>query len=209
MRTWQALDPPRTAPYAGSGEPADAWATFALSAPVLCVVTPAGCDPVVGAERVPMVDWITGRVLVAGRRPTAADLDLHLTMLWPPLRLRGFLEVRSLDAVPERWLPGLAGLVAAMLDSPAAGEVADACRPVARRWETAARLGLADPAVARAARAAVTAALPFVPSELRPCADAYAELVDSGRSPGDLLRADIARRGPAAAFLALADPEQS
>lgn len=204
MRAWQSLDPARTAPHAGVGEPSAAWASYALATPVLAVSRPGGCEPVVLDRRVPMIDWIVGRTLLADRYPTQDDLDLHLTMLWPPLRLRGFLEIRSLDAVPDRWMPGLVALVSAMLDSAAAGEVADACRPIAHRWQTAARDGLTDPGLRTAAVAAVSAALPHVPAALRGEADAYAELVDSGRSPGDLLAADIERRGPAAAFAAVA-----
>jgi glutamate--cysteine ligase len=204
MRAWQSLDPARTAPHAGEGEPSAAWASYALATPVLALSRPGGCDPVVLERRVPMIDWIVGRSLLGGRYPTQDDLDLHLTMLWPPLRLRGFLEIRSLDAVPDRWMPGLAALVTAMLDSPAADDVAAVCRPIAHRWQTAARDGLGDPDLHAAAVAAVTAALPHVPAALRADADAYAELIDGGRSPGDLLAADIERRGPAAAFAAAA-----
>ncbi|MGH3743798.1 MAG: glutamate-cysteine ligase family protein, partial [Mycobacteriales bacterium] len=186
------------------GEPAAAWATFALATPVLAVSRPGGCKAVVSDQRVPMIDWIVGRTLLDDRNPTQDDLALHLTMLWPPLRLRGFLEIRSLDAVPDRWMPGLVALVAAMLDSPAAEEVTRVCRPVAHRWQTAARDGLGDPGLHAAASAAVAAALPYVPDSLRDDAGAYGDLVDSGRSPGDLLVADIERLGPAAALVATA-----
>jgi glutamate--cysteine ligase len=40
---------------------------------------------------------------VAGARPTLADFDLHLTTLFPDVRLKRFIEVRGADAVP----PGL------------------------------------------------------------------------------------------------------
>ena len=49
---------------------------------------------------------------LADRLPTAADVDLHLTTLWPPVRLRGWLELRVLDAVPAAWWPALAAIVA-------------------------------------------------------------------------------------------------
>ncbi len=204
MRAWQALDPARTAPYAGCGDPAEAWAAFALAAPVLAVCEPDGCAPVLGARRVPLVDWLAGDTLLAGRLPTEADVALHLTMLWPPLRLRGFLEIRALDAVPDRWWPGLAALVVAMVDG-APEEVLAACRPVATRWEVAARDGLGDAALLTAARACVEAALPHVPADVLAEAGAYAELVVSGRTPGDLLAADIAARGPAVALLGAAE----
>jgi glutamate--cysteine ligase len=203
MRTWQQLDPARTAPYAGRGEPADAWATFALAAPVLAIVGGDGYAPVLENDRVPMVDWLTGRTQIADRRPTSADLDLHLTMLWPPLRLRGFLEIRALDAVPDPWWPGLVALVVAMVEG-APDAVLAAAGPVATRWEAAARDGLGDPALLTAARACLAAALPHVPAGLQADARAYADLVEDGRTPGDLLAADIADRGPAAALSARA-----
>jgi ergothioneine biosynthesis glutamate--cysteine ligase EgtA len=200
MRAWQQLDPARTAPYPGRGEPAEAWAAFALAAPVLAVVEDAGIAAVTSPTRVPLVDWLSGDVDVAGRRPTEADLALHLTMLWPPLRLRGFLEIRSMDAVPAAWWPGLAALVVGMVDG-APEACLQACAAVATRWETAARDGLCDPALLAAARDCVAAALPTVPAGLRAEATAYAELVAAGRTPGDLLAEDLADCGPAAALL--------
>ncbi len=203
MRAWQQLDPGRTAPYPGRGEPAEAWAAFALAAPVLAVVEGDGVVAVTDATRVPLVNWLAGDVDLAGRRPTEADLALHLTMLWPPLRLRGFLEIRSMDAVPADWWPGLAALVVGMVDG-APEACLQACTGVATRWEAAARDGLGDPALLAAARDCVAAALPTVPAALHAEASAYAELVASGRTPGDLLAADIADHGPAAALLTAA-----
>jgi hypothetical protein len=43
-----------------------------------------------------------------------------------------------------------------------------------------------------------------VPAGLQADARAYADLVEDGRTPGDLLAADIADRGPAAALSARA-----
>ena len=147
MRAWQQLDPARTAPYPGRGEPAEAWAAFALAAPVLAVAGRDGVAAVTSPTRVPLVDWLSGDVDIAGRRPTGADLDLHLTMLWPPLRLRGFLEIRSMDAVPAAWWPGLVALVVGMVDG-APEACLQACAGVATRWETAARDGPRRPGAA-------------------------------------------------------------
>ncbi len=148
-------------------------------------------------RRVPFAAWVTGAAPLAGRRPGAADLDLHLTTLFPPVRLRGFLELRCLDAVPARWWPGLAGLVVTLLDDPQAAAVAEeACQPVAGAWTTAARDGLQDPALARAATRCAEVAAARCPSGLRDRVGDYAELVAAGRSPGDELAGRAAQTSP-------------
>jgi len=195
---WQRLDPSRCAPFPGQGDPAGAWASFALAAPVMQV-----CDPATGRRtpvrgRIPLVSWVTGERMLAGRRPTAADLDLHATTLFPPLRLRGFLELRLLDAVPARWWPGLAALTVAVIDDPVGADLAaDAVQSVVRRTSAAARVGIRDPELRRAATRLIEAALAAGPAvlapHLRPAVEDWAELVARGRTPADLVR-DRARR---------------
>ncbi len=46
--------------------------------------------------------------------PTLADLDYHLTTLFPPVRPRGYVEIRCLDALPDRWWPAVAALTATL-----------------------------------------------------------------------------------------------
>jgi glutamate--cysteine ligase len=160
------------------------------------------CDPITGErtpvlERVPLISWVTGERMLGGRPPTTADLDLHATTLFPPLRLRGFLELRMLDAVPARWWPGLAALTVAVLDDPgAADRAAEAIEPVAHRTAAAARVGIADPALGKAALAVVEAALAAVPGPLRASVQDWAELIASGRTPADLVRDRARRDGP-------------
>jgi glutamate--cysteine ligase len=191
QQIWGDLDQARCGPLLGGRDPAGEWAAYALSAPVMLVL-----DPLTGAAepvraRASFADWITGEADLGGRRPTAQDLDYHLTTLFPPVRLRGFLEIRYLDAAPEPWWPALAAVTATLLDDPHAADLAaDASAPVAGAWDTAARLGLADPALRAAATACLAAALPAVPAVLRPEVEALAGLVERGRSPGDLLPDD-------------------
>jgi gamma-glutamylcysteine synthetase len=136
-----------------------------------------------------------------GRPPTAADLDYHLTTLFPPVRPRGYLEIRYLDAAPEPWWPALAAVTTVLLDDPvAAGQAAAATLPVAGAWDRAARVGLADPALHAAARACLAAACAAVPAALRPEVEALADLVDRGRCPGDALL-DTARAAGATTAL--------
>ena len=84
--------------------------------------------------------------------PTTADLEYHISTLFPPVRPRGHLEVRYLDAQPgRRWaLP--AAVLAALLADPAVTDRArEACEPTVGRWMSAARHGLADRVLQRAA----------------------------------------------------------
>ena len=58
------------------------------------------------AGRVPFEQWASGEVRLGGRSPTAADLDVHLTTLFPPVRLRGYLELRYLDMTASAVVAG-------------------------------------------------------------------------------------------------------
>ncbi|MGY1681498.1 ergothioneine biosynthesis glutamate--cysteine ligase EgtA [Geodermatophilus sp. SYSU D01176] len=202
QRVWSDLDQARCGPLLGGADPAGEWAAYALTAPVMLVRDPDGGGAVPVRERVGFADWVTGDVPLGGRAPTAADLDYHLTTLFPPVRPRGYLEIRYLDAAPEPWWPALAAVTAVLLDDPVAAEhAAAATTPVAGAWDRAARVGLADPALHAAARACLTAARTAVPAALRPEVEALADLVDRGRCPGDALLDTARTGGPAAALL--------
>ncbi len=71
---------------------------------------------------VPFADWADGRVLLGGRRPTIADLDYHLTTLFPPVRPRRWLEIRYLDSVPDAVWPAVVFTLATLLDDPVAAD---------------------------------------------------------------------------------------
>lgn len=148
MAAWLGMDHRRTGPVGPADDPGHAWARYALTAPLLCVRRPGACwDAPPG---VTFADWITGALTP---RPTTDDLDYHLSTLFPPVRPRGYLELRFLDTQPgDEWFAPVA-VVTSLLGGDAALDAArDACEPVAGRWRDAARLGLADPALARAAR---------------------------------------------------------
>ena len=195
QQVWAGIDQGRIAPLA-AGDPAQAWADHALAAPVMLVRDDSEAEPV--PSRASFASWITGDAKLI-RRPTLDDLDYHLTTLFPPVRPRGWIELRYLDAVPERWWPALAALTIALADDPAAAAVADeACAPVADAWERAARDGLGDKSLHRAAVACVATAADRVPVALRDDVAAYAELVTRRRSPGDELRERIEQDGPLA-----------
>jgi len=92
--------------------------------------------------------------------PTLDDLEYHLTTLFPPIRPRGWLELRMIDALPSPWWRAAAGVTAALLqDGDAAARAARAVEPVRDKWIEAASHALAYPALAAAARECFAAAL--------------------------------------------------
>jgi glutamate--cysteine ligase len=191
--TWQGIDHGRSDPMAG-GEPTEAWAAYALDAPVMLVDSGGQLRPV--TSRVSFSDWLGGRAPF-GRRPTMIDLDYPLTPLFPPVRPRGYLEIRCIDALPDRWWPALAVMVTTLVDDPVAADLAgELCAPVADSWSTAARDGLADPAIRRAVTACADLAARRAPEALRSEAEAFAELLASGRTPSGELRRRIEQADP-------------
>jgi ergothioneine biosynthesis glutamate--cysteine ligase EgtA len=199
QRAWFGLDRWRCGPLPGGPDPAAEWATYGLRAPVLLVRDVEGRGEVPVRRCVPFARWVGGEELLGGRRPTTSDLDYHLTTLFPPTRLRGFLELRCLDAVPSEWWPGLVALVVALLDDPVASmTAAEAAEPVSRAWSTAARDGLADPALRRAAVRCTEAAAAVAPEPLRADVETWAELAAAGRVPGDDVDLRAAQVGPLA-----------
>jgi len=211
QRVWGRMDSARCGPVLGASgdDPAIDWAHYALKAPVMMVRTPATPDSapdIVPVTRwAPFVDWADGRVPLGGRRPTVDDLEYHLTTLFPPVRPRGFLEIRYLDSVGDTRWPAIVFTLATLLDDPVAADIAaEAVAPVATAWDTAARLGLRDPALRAAATACVAAAAQRAPADL---ADAMQRLVDDverGRCPGDDFSDAVIEHGLAAAVARLA-----
>ena len=63
---------------------------------------------------------------LASRLPTVADLQTHLSTLFPPVRLRGYLEVRYLDMSAPQWWPAIAAVTTTLMDDPAAADEAAA-----------------------------------------------------------------------------------
>ncbi|MQA97680.1 MAG: ergothioneine biosynthesis glutamate--cysteine ligase EgtA [Streptosporangiales bacterium] len=186
---WARLDPGRCAPARHDARtgPADAWAAYALDARMMCVRgedTDWSYDP-----GFTLREWIAG---AGERRPTADDLEFHLSTLFPPVRPRGWLELRMIDAQDHRWWPVPLAVVTALVEDPMAGSAAAAAAmPVAGRWREAARYGPADPplrAAVRACLAAAERALPGIGADPALCElvstfiDRYA---DRGRCPAD------------------------
>ncbi|MGW5215505.1 ergothioneine biosynthesis glutamate--cysteine ligase EgtA [Streptomyces sp. NPDC004051] len=152
-------------------DPRAAWARHVLDAPVMCVRRDGGPWDV--PKGLTFREWTRSRV---PRAPTRDDLDYHVTTLFPPVRPRGHLELRMIDAQPgdDGWIVPLA-VTAALFDDPEAAETAyRAVKPLAERthgmpaphnplWRDAARGGLADPELREVATACFAAALRALP----------------------------------------------
>jgi len=189
QQIWAVLDPTRSAPAISSLPPADAWARYALAAQVLLVRA--------GAERYePMRSDLTFAAWMAEGHelgyPTLDDFAYHLTTLFPPVRPKGWLELRMIDAVPDPWWQVAVAVTTALLDDPEAFDMAErTCGPVAECWGDAAAHGLGHPALASAARTCFAAAIEALPRlgvdrDVVAATGAFVDrYVERGRSPGD------------------------
>ncbi|GAA3367748.1 ergothioneine biosynthesis glutamate--cysteine ligase EgtA [Streptomyces sannanensis] len=196
---WAGLDPLRALAPRPDEEPRTGWARHALDTPVMCIRAADG--PWTVPEGLTFRQWLrTGRP----RPPARADLEYHLTTLFPPVRPRGHLELRMIDAQPgeDGWMVPVA-VTTALFDDPEASEtVYRAVKPLAETagampaprnplWLNAARYGLADPELHAAAVVCFSAALDALPrlgarSALRDAVAAFADRhVARGRCPAD------------------------
>ena len=178
QQVWSVMDPSRTAPVHGpvlGGDPAgsrrspvEEWLRYALEARVMMIrVTPDRFVPIdgpLGSDVLTFAAWMQrGHEL---GWPTLDDFEYHLTTLFPPVRPRGWLELRMIDALPDPWWQVAAAVTTALLqdaDAGAAALEAVSAPPggtgVADHWRSAARHGLADPALRAAAQRVFPAAL--------------------------------------------------
>jgi ergothioneine biosynthesis glutamate--cysteine ligase EgtA len=160
QQAWLHMDPGRTrAPADGDGrDPRDAWVSYALDAELMCVPDPGSPDWA-APPGLTFRGWLRDG---AGslRPPTREDLDYHLSTLFPPVRPRGHMELRMIDAQPgDGWIVPMAVAAALADDERAADAALAAAEPVWAEsadthepWRRAARHGPEDPHLGRAAR---------------------------------------------------------
>jgi glutamate--cysteine ligase len=140
MAAWWRLDPSRTLPptdldVAGYSE---AYIDRVIDAPVL-------------ARNRGEQDWriqpgttLRGW-LDSGQPLDSADVDLHLSMLFPPVRPQGYLELRYFDAQPaDEWIAPLALVAALFADDSTVEQVVACTVAAADRWNQATEIGLGD-----------------------------------------------------------------
>lgn len=159
---WMRSEPSRTAPPpppVDVDDPAAAWARRVLRSPVLCVRRPGAWRV---PERVSFADWIGGAL---PEPPTQSDLDYHISTLFPPVRPHGHLEIRYVDGqAGRRWALPLVVLATLLSDPEVVDLARAACEPAEGRWVSAARHGLDDRVLARAAAAVFDLALARLPA---------------------------------------------
>lgn len=183
---WRLLDPSRTGLVATGPDPVREYLDFALGAEAF-LLGPAG----VPAR--PLRAWI-GEL-------SSAEIDAHLSTLFPEVRPRGYLEVRSVDALPLRWVIVPTALLVGLLFDPRARAAAAAMPPWSgEALERAGRCGLADPALAERVRdlfdlaeAGLAALGPaVVPPKIRArVADYRRTMTDRGLDPGAVEAGDL------------------
>lgn len=190
-RIWAAVDPARTRPaWRPGADPRAAWAQYALDAPVMCV--PADGPDWAVPHELSFRDWVGSGV---PRPADAADLAYHLTTLFPPVRPRGHLELRVIDAqrTDADWAAAFAFVTTLVGDPTTAQAALDALSEVSAdpvSTMRAARDGLTDATLAAAARDCFEVALAGLDrtgnAALRPELTAFAErYVQRGRCPAE------------------------
>jgi glutamate--cysteine ligase len=188
---WRALDPTRTGIPYDERNPVGAYLEFALAAPAILY-------PAIDGEYRPFGEWL------ARANPTPDEWQDHLSTLFPEVRPRGHLELRSADSIAPHWYAAPLALTAGILYDPAAlRAAADLLGPPdLGLLERAGRCGLHDPAIARMAVDLFEVALQgcrglgpryFHPSDLEQATAFFERYTHRGRSPADdMLEAAIA-----------------
>ncbi len=199
LATWLALDRSRSAPVDDTRPGPVAWADYVLDAGVMLIRPgPTGSGPPEDDSFVHLDSPLTfGQWVSDGHElgwPTDDDLAYHLSTLFPPVRPRGWLELRMLDALPDPWWQVPVAVAAALVADPQGGEEAGraaASCDAADRWVDAARTGLGHPALAASARGCFEAALTSLErlgagGPLVELVAAFADRwVERGRTPAD------------------------
>jgi glutamate--cysteine ligase len=180
---WRTLDPTHTGLPYDSNRPVEAYLEFALAAPAMLL-------PTVEGEARPFSDWL------ACGKPTAAEWNEHLSTLFPEVRPRGHLELRSADAVAPQWYAAPIALAVGICYEPRALRAAAELlgQPHLGVLECAGRMGLRDPAIAGTATQLAEIALAgceglgpgyFHPADLEQARGFFEQYTRNGRAPAD------------------------
>jgi glutamate--cysteine ligase len=190
-QVWRALDPTRTGLPYDERDPVGTYLEFALAAPAILY-------PTIEGEYRPFGEWLNRA------NPTAEEWQDHLSTLFPEVRPRGHMELRSADSIAPRWYAAPLALTAGILYNPAALRATDDLlgKPDLGLLERAGQAGLHDPAIASVAADLFEVALQgcqglspryFHPSDLEQASAFFERYTRRGRSPADdMLEAAIA-----------------
>ena len=140
LRATLGTCPPYTHPVGTQDDPVAGWVDRVMAAPVMCVRR--AHDDWTPRRPMSFAGWVSDP---GAAPPTYDDLDYHLSTLFPPVRPRGYVEVRYLDTQPpEAWHHPLLLLSALLSSSRVAERAVELTEHCAGRWLTAARHGLGD-----------------------------------------------------------------
>ncbi|MEU6794674.1 glutamate-cysteine ligase family protein [Nonomuraea wenchangensis] len=187
-------DPTRTSPLPLVGDPREAWADYVLDARVVGIAQSCSHALETPPSGLTMRQWLRG---AGPRRAHLDDLDHHLRSVLPPVRPRGYLELRMIDAQEgDNWVVPVV-TVSALLDdlhaSRAVRRIAETLPLPSMRetWMTAARDAMGDPRLAEAAQRCMAVVIDAlermeVPGWVRPIVHEFAEVYTfRGRCPAD------------------------
>ncbi len=149
QQVWAATAPSRGLPVPPG---VAAWSKYILDSPVMLRITPDGVQPQL--DDLSLREWQS-----SSHPPTPEELALHISTLFPPLRPRGYLEMRMIDALGSAGRAAAIGTAWVLLADDQAGASAEAvCGEIPDLWSRANTTGVDDPEVADAARRVLTIA---------------------------------------------------
>ena len=182
LSTWLTIDHTRTGSALRTGDPLLDWTAFALGARMMLMRHDDGdCGSVI--DDLTLAGWLD--VGYCGAWPDESDVAYHLTTLFPPVRLRGWLELRFLDSLPAPWWRAAAVTTATVLTHADVGRmVGDVARHhrTGDRWAVAARRGLDHTGLAAVALACVRATAEATDDPV--VQDFLERFTSKGRAPG-------------------------
>lgn len=143
---WTATDPRRTGfPEAATAFSFERWVDYLLDVPMMFLKIDGRWRPAHGRS---FRDWMAHGI--DGRFPGDDDWDLHLTSVFPEVRIKRLIEVRGADCVPMPLAMTLPALFRALFYEPRARDAATAVAgrfashgTTAERFAIACRHGLA------------------------------------------------------------------
>jgi glutamate--cysteine ligase len=161
----------------------EAYLEFALAAPAMLF-------PTIEGEYLPFGEWLNRAA------PAPEEWHDHLSTLFPEVRPRGHLELRSADAIEPGWFAAPLALIAGVLYEPGALRAADDLlgTPEPALLERSAQCGLHDPGMARTAADLFQIGLGgcrglgpgyFHPDDLEQATAFFERYTRRGRAPAD------------------------
>ncbi len=127
---WSATDPDRQGllPFVFDGEPPsyDRWVAWALDVPMFFIARDGALIP---ANGLPFRRFMREGFL--GHRATMEDWETHVSTLFPDVRIKRYLEVRTADCVPPRYICALPALWKGILYAP---DARTAAWDLVKRW---------------------------------------------------------------------------